>query len=91
MTSTKFTYWFALFCAAITMAPYVAHADYTETINRVFAEAHAAHTPLRNAQQAYLRLAGIVWIAVEWFAAFVLWRVYRLLKQRVDAHLKSAP
>jgi len=35
--------------------------------------------PYRNAMYLYLRLAGVVWIAVEWTAAFLLWRAYRLL------------
>jgi len=26
-----------------------------------------------------LRLAGVVWIAVEWLAAFVLWRSFNLI------------
>lgn len=35
--------------------------------------------PYRNAMYLYLRLAGIVWIAVEWTAAILLWRASRLL------------
>jgi len=42
---------------------------------------HAAHqdAPYRQAVYVYLRLAGLFWIAVEWIAAVLLWRGYRLL------------
>lgn len=36
-------------------------------------------TPYRNALYFYLRVAGLVWIAVEWVAALVLFRTWRLL------------
>lgn len=36
-------------------------------------------TPYRNALYFYLRVAGLVWIAVEWVAVFVLFRTWRLL------------
>ena len=37
-------------------------------------------TPYRNALYFYLRVAGVVWIAVEWVAALVLLRTWRLLR-----------
>lgn len=37
-----------------------------------------------NALLLYLRLAGVVWIAVEWVAAVILWRAYRLLRHSVE-------
>ncbi len=40
-----------------------------------------ADAPLRNALGLYLRIAGIVWVGVEWFAAIMLWRCYRLLRR----------
>lgn len=43
-------------------------------------QAEADGIPARNAVYLFLRLAGIVWIAVEWSAALILWRVYRLLR-----------
>jgi hypothetical protein len=44
----------------------------------------------QNALLLYLRLAGVVWIAVEWAAAWVLWRTWRLLRKRI-AVLKEPP
>lgn len=41
---------------------------------------HAAVEPWQNALYFYLRAAGVVWIAVEWIAAWVLWRSYALLR-----------
>ena len=36
--------------------------------------------PLRDVKGLYLRLAGVVWITVEWIAAFYLWRGWLLLR-----------
>ena len=44
-------------------------------------ETQAANAVYHNALYLYLRLAGMVWIAVEAVAAVVLWRAYRLLAQ----------
>ncbi|MBP8131283.1 MAG: hypothetical protein KA184_17015 [Candidatus Hydrogenedentes bacterium] len=45
-----------------------------------FAQAESACAPHRNAVYLYLRIAGIAWILVEWGAAVVLWRSWRLLR-----------
>lgn len=37
-----------------------------------------------NALLLYLRLAGVAWISVEWVAAVILWRAYRLLRKTVE-------
>lgn len=42
-------------------------------------EAEAALQPYRNAVYLYLRVAGVVWIAVEWGAAIALWRGQALM------------
>ncbi len=42
----------------------------------------------RNAMYLYLRLAGVVWIAVEWVAAIILWRACRMLTDAAR-HRKS--
>lgn len=46
---------------------------------RACAEADIFLAPYRNAMYLYLRLAGVVWITVEWVAAILLWRGLRLL------------
>jgi len=50
-----------------------------ETLLATLREARAANMAYRNALYLYLRLAGIAWVAVEWIAALLLWRGYRLL------------
>jgi hypothetical protein len=42
-------------------------------------EARAADAVYRNALYLYLRLAGVGWVTVEWIAAILMWRGYRLL------------
>lgn len=37
----------------------------------------------RNAIYLYLRLAGVAWTCVEWIAALILWRAYRMLANAV--------
>jgi len=46
----------------------------------VYFTAYEADAALRNAVLLFLRCAGVVWIAVEWAAAFILLRCFRLLK-----------
>lgn len=77
-----------LLAIAIGAGAALAQAD-TESINRAYAQAHASHEPLRNALQAWLRIAGCVWIAVEWVAVLALWRTWRVLEARVRAHSES--
>lgn len=48
---------------------------------QAFIDTHDAFAALRNAVGLYLRVAGVVWITVEWLAAFYLWRGYRLLRE----------
>lgn len=63
----------------ITVAP--------EEAAGAFLQSHEAFTALRNAVGLYLRIAGLVWITVEWIAAFYLWRGYLLV--RSAAHARS--
>jgi hypothetical protein len=51
-----------------------------EGIQRMIHEAQASNALYRNALYLYLRLAGVAWILVEWFAAVVLWRSFRLMR-----------
>lgn len=46
--------------------------------------AHPQHdlSPLRNAVYLYLRIAGVAWITLEWYAAWILWRSWGLLPDR---------
>jgi hypothetical protein len=46
----------------------------------VYFAAYQADAALRNAVLLLLRCAGVVWIAVEWAAACILLRCFRLLK-----------
>lgn len=45
----------------------------------------AANQPHRNTMYLFLRVAGVAWIAIEWVAAFALWRAWRTLRTRAGA------
>ena len=49
-------------------------------------EAEASLQPLRNGVYLYLRVAGIVWIGVEWVAAILLWRGAGDVERAVRRH-----
>lgn len=42
--------------------------------------AHEADAVYRNALYLYLRIAGVMWIGVEWVAAALLWQGFRILR-----------
>lgn len=42
--------------------------------------AHQADAVYRNALYLYLRIAGVMWIGVEWVAAVLLWQGFRMLR-----------
>jgi hypothetical protein len=54
-------------------------ADYANQIYTAIRDAQAADAVYWNALYFYLRMAGVVWIGVEWIAAIMLWHGYRLL------------
>lgn len=43
----------------------------------------------QQALHLYLRMAGIVWIAVEWIAAAILWKTFRALSDTTTGQLKN--
>jgi hypothetical protein len=55
-----------------------------------YAGALEEHEPLQNVMRLYLRLAGVVWVAVEWIAAIFLWKGYKLLSAHFAAAKESA-
>ena len=50
-----------------------------QSLAETLREVDAPDTLARNAVYLWLRLAGGIWIAVEWIAAILLWRCYRWL------------
>lgn len=46
--------------------------------------AQEADAVYRNALYLYLRLAGVIWIGVEWVAAVLLWQGYRILRRAAE-------
>jgi hypothetical protein len=72
----------ALFLAGWAFAGAVVSAP--DVLLDVLLDAHAEDAVYRNAMYLYLRVAGLAWIAVEWVAAVVLWRAYRMLRTRVE-------
>jgi len=57
-----------------------ARAASAEPLHDALRAAVAGDGAYWNALYLYLRLAGVVWIAVEWVAALVVWRAWRLLR-----------
>jgi hypothetical protein len=55
-------------------------SEESERIIAALDAAQQADAVYANALLLYLRLAGVIWIAVEWVAAVILWRAYRLLR-----------
>jgi len=52
-----------------------------DTVRQAIREANKADQVYWNALYLYLRVAGIVWIVVEWWAALILFKGYRLLSR----------
>ncbi len=72
----------AVLASALAMRGAAASADYAShpgPLMQALLDAEAADAVYRNALYFYLRVAGTVWVGVEWVAAVTLWRTYRLL------------
>ena len=65
----------------LAQAPAAAIAD-ADPLVSAYVDAKAGLQPLQNAVYLYLRLAGVVWITVEWVAAVVLVRTYFLVRRK---------
>jgi hypothetical protein len=46
---------------------------------RLLIDVRTANMIPQNALYLYLRIAGVIWISVEWIAAIILWKSYRLI------------
>ena len=62
----------------------------SEEAANAFVHAHQAFAALRNTVGLYLRIAGVVWITVEWIAAYYLWRGYRLVRSAAYKHAPAS-
>ncbi|HPO16471.1 MAG TPA: hypothetical protein PLI09_23745 [Candidatus Hydrogenedentes bacterium] len=69
-----------LILAGVAIAVSASALDVPPRINTMIQEVYRQDAVYENALYMYLRIAGIFWIAVEWIAAIVLWRAYRLLR-----------
>jgi len=67
-----------VFVAAPTVEPVSKAADLW---SQVLSSSENRLHPYRNAMYLYLRMAGVVWVSVEWVAALVLWRAWHLLRR----------
>ena len=72
---------FAIVC--VFFATSFAHGQ--TSLETAYAVADAEAAPLRSFVHLFLRVAGVIWIAVEWVAAIFLILGYRLLRARVHA------
>lgn len=75
----------ALIILLVIALPLWALAETMTVEEGLLQEALAENQLYRNAVYLFLRLASGAWIAVEWVAAFLLWRAYRLLANAVAA------
>lgn len=71
-----------LACAASLFSWHAAGSD-LDAVRQAICDANAADQVYWNALYLYLRIAGVVWIAVEWWAAVVLVKGYRMLARAV--------
>ncbi len=85
---------FLLLLGAGLLASWQAAAVDMDTLRQAIREANKADQVYWNALYLYLRLAGAVWVAVEWWAAIVLIKGYRMLERatmRRKALRRGAP
>lgn len=78
---------------SLLMTPLTAYAEPTpehDTLAQAFQSAYDYDAPVRNAVHLYLRIAGVVWITVEWVAAVVLVLAYRHLRRHFTAEEKPS-
>jgi hypothetical protein len=78
-----------LLCGGL-LASWHAVAVDTDTLRQAIRDANKADAVYWNAIYLYLRLAGAVWIAVEWWAAIVLVKGFRML-ERATALRRGTP
>lgn len=68
-----------LLCLLLPLSEWASAAETPGMFTHALSEADAALQPYRNLVYLHLRIAGIIWIAVEWVAAILLWRGQRQL------------
>lgn len=66
------------------------HGQISLTVEDAASQAHQAFAPYRNLSYLWLRIAGVVWISVEWIAAIYLIHGYRMLKRRLEQESGSS-
>lgn len=71
---------FILILAGLGVSASTFATETPQQIPAVIQEVYHQDAVYENALYLYLRIAGIFWITVEWIAAIVLWRAYRLLR-----------
>lgn len=72
--------WMGAIALVIVLGATGARAAAVDPLHDALRATAAADGVYWNALFLYLRVAGVVWIAVEWVAAMVLWRTWRLLR-----------
>ena len=71
--------------AFLALAAAASAQDGPGQVRDAIQEAYREDALYENALYLYLRMAAVVWVAVEWIAAVVLWRAYRLLRKAAKA------
>ena len=59
---------------------HAATASESQQALQQYNDAYHEEEPVRGFIRLYLRVAGVVWVAVEWIAAILLYKGYRMLR-----------
>ncbi len=58
-------------------------------LDEAYFAAHDAEAPIRNFVYLVLRVAGVVWIVVEWIAAIYLIRGFNMLRLHIASRSRN--
>lgn len=59
---------------------HAAAANDNQEALRAYNQAYHEEDPVRGFVRLYLRIAGVVWVTLEWIAAILLYKGYRMLR-----------
>lgn len=59
---------------------HAATASEIQQATQQYNDAYHDEEPVRGFVRLYLRVAGVVWVTVEWIAAILLYKGYRMLR-----------
>ena len=72
--------WIIVLNTCASEPAYAATASESQQALQQYNDAYHEEEPVRGFVRLYLRVAGVVWVAVEWIAAILLYKGYRMLR-----------